>query len=93
MGVAIDDLNNPDSEYIKAVEEIKDIIGMRLRMPLHRADFVFNNSMVGRRCNKLIEKTHRFTYKVRSIFVLNKTGAKRNKNGRQFPYPVVKVLL
>ena len=78
MGVAIDALNNSDSEYIKAVEEIKikDIIGMRLRMPLHRADFVFNNSMVGRRCDKLIEKTHRFTYKVRSIFVLKKTGTK-----------------
>ena len=65
MGVFIDALNNSDSEYIRAVEQIKDIISRRTRMPFHHPDIIFNNTSTGRACNKLIAKTHEFTHKVR----------------------------
>ena len=65
MGVFIDALNNSDSEYIGAVEQIKDIISRRTRMPFHHPDIIFNNTSSGRACNKLIAKTHEFTHKVR----------------------------
>lgn len=64
MGVFIDALNNADSEYITAVEQIKDVIGQRLRNPLYWYESMFSKTPTGRKTNALIDKTHEFTHKV-----------------------------
>ena len=68
MGVQIDAVNNKDSEYISAVEAIKQLIAPRARKPLHWYDTVFNMTPTGRKCNSYITTAHAFTDKVHNIY-------------------------
>ena len=71
MGLHIDALHNGDSEYVTAVSEIKEVLGKRGREPLHWYDFVFDNFLsVGRKTNRLICLTHKFTDKVLMVVVI-----------------------
>ena len=66
MGVHIDALNSGGSEYVAAVERIKQIIGLRPRTPLYWYDPVFYKTAAGKQVRSDIELTHSFTNQVRS---------------------------
>ena len=66
MGVHIDALNSGGSEYVAAVERIKQIIGLRPRTPLYWYDPVFYKTAAGKQVHSDIEHTHSFTNQVRS---------------------------
>ena len=66
MGVHIDALNSGGSEYVAAVERIKQIIGLRTRTPLYWYDPVFYKTAAGKQVYSDIELTHSFTNQVRS---------------------------
>ena len=66
MGVHIDALNSGGSEYVAAVERIKQIIGLRPRTPLYWYDPVFYKTAAGKQVYSDIELTHSFTNQVRS---------------------------
>ena len=66
MGVHMDTLNSGGSEYVAAVERIKQIIGLRPRTPLYWYDPVFCKTAAGKQVYSDIELTHSFTNQVRS---------------------------
>ena len=66
MGVHMDALNSGGSEYVAAVERIKQIIGLRPRTPLYWYDPVFYKTAAGKQVYSDIELTHSFTNQVRS---------------------------
>lgn len=64
MGVKINAQLNQDSDYVKAVKEISEIISIRHYNFLMRSDFVFKFTPLYRRQKKVLAKLHGFTENV-----------------------------
>uniref|UniRef100_A0A4W6EVM8 aromatase n=1 Tax=Lates calcarifer TaxID=8187 RepID=A0A4W6EVM8_LATCA len=64
MGKKIYAQSNSDSEYVKSVYKMSDIISRRQRTPWFWPDFVYNYFGEGREHNKTLKILHSFTYSV-----------------------------
>ncbi|XP_029356961.1 cytochrome P450 4V8 [Echeneis naucrates] len=64
MGKKVNAQNNSDSEYIKSVYRMSDIISRRQRTPWFWPDFVYNYFGEGREHDRTLKILHSFTYKV-----------------------------
>jgi len=70
MGVKLNALFDMESEYVKAVVDIKNIIAIRSRMPLIGPDFIFYMLPMGWRYAKSLKILHNFTIDVSNRFAL-----------------------
>jgi len=66
MGVNVNALAGGQSEYVDALQLIKDETIERAKNPLILPDVTFNMTAAGRRTNKAISLAHKFTMQVRS---------------------------
>nr|ARE68676.1 cytochrome P450 CYP4BM1 [Epicauta chinensis] len=64
MGVEINAMKRSDSEYVKAVSGITDVIMYRVFNPHLHPDFIFNLTEKGRQHKKYLDILHGFTRKV-----------------------------
>ncbi|KAA8594616.1 cytochrome P450 4V8 [Etheostoma spectabile] len=64
MGKKIYAQSNSDSEYVKCVYKMSDIVSRRQRSPWLWPDFVYNYFGEGRKHDKTLKILHSFTYKV-----------------------------
>ncbi|TRY84913.1 hypothetical protein DNTS_004014 [Danionella cerebrum] len=64
MGKKIYAQSNYDSEYVRSVYKMSDIITRRQRMPWYWPDFVYNNIGEGREHNRSLKILHSFTESV-----------------------------
>ncbi|XP_072262254.1 cytochrome P450 4V2 [Pyxicephalus adspersus] len=63
MGTKIQAQNNSDSDYIKAIYEMSDLIHRRQKMPWLWPDFVYSRLQAGKRHAKNLKILHSFTDK------------------------------
>ncbi|XP_071978708.1 cytochrome P450 4V2 [Engystomops pustulosus] len=61
MGRKIQAQSNSDSDYIKAIYEMSDLIHRRQKMPWLWPDFIYHNLKAGKKHNKNLEILHSFT--------------------------------
>ncbi|XP_073501459.1 cytochrome P450 4V2-like isoform X2 [Phyllobates terribilis] len=61
MGRKIQAQSNSDSDYIKAIYEMSDMIHRRQKMPWLWPDFIYYNLKTGKRHNKNLKILHSFT--------------------------------
>ncbi|XP_031158180.1 cytochrome P450 4V2 [Sander lucioperca] len=64
MGKKIYAQSNSDSEYVKCVYKMSDIVSRRQRTPWFWPDFVYSYFGEGRKHDKTLKILHSFTYKV-----------------------------
>ena len=64
MGVDMNALHNGESDYVKAVYQVKEAIAVRQRTPWLWPDFIYNALPVGREVKKNIKIMHDYAYKV-----------------------------
>ncbi|XP_023225516.1 cytochrome P450 4C1-like isoform X2 [Centruroides sculpturatus] len=64
MGVEINAQQNEESEYVKSIGKIQELIFRRMMYPWLWSDFVFNLTTSGREFNRLVNIVHNFTRKV-----------------------------
>ncbi|TDH16388.1 hypothetical protein EPR50_G00019250 [Perca flavescens] len=64
MGKKIYAQSNSDSEYVKSVYKMSDIVSRRQRSPWFWPDFVYSYFGEGRKHDKTLKILHSFTYKV-----------------------------
>jgi cytochrome P450 len=64
MGVQVNAMKHSDSEYVKSVYGISDIMLYRMFHPYLHPDFIFNLSSKGRQHKKYLSILHGFTRKV-----------------------------
>ncbi|KAK7929481.1 hypothetical protein WMY93_005876 [Mugilogobius chulae] len=64
MGKKIYAQNNSESEYVKCVYKMSDIISRRQRMPWYWPDFLYYSIGDGKEHDKILKVLHSFTYKV-----------------------------
>ncbi|CAI9622908.1 unnamed protein product [Staurois parvus] len=67
MGTKIQAQNNSDSDYIKAIYEMSDMIQCRQKMPWLWPDFVYSRLKAGKNHDKNLKILHGFTDKVETI--------------------------
>ncbi|XP_018420787.1 PREDICTED: cytochrome P450 4V2-like, partial [Nanorana parkeri] len=79
MGTKIQAQNNSDSDYIKAIYEMSDIIHRRQKMPWLWPDFVYSRLQAGKNHHKNLKILHSFTDKT----ILER--AQELKNAEAFP--------
>uniref|UniRef100_A0A8C1QQI8 aromatase n=1 Tax=Cyprinus carpio TaxID=7962 RepID=A0A8C1QQI8_CYPCA len=70
MGKKIYAQSNHDSEYVRSVYRMSDIITRRQRMPWYWPDFVYNYFGEGREHNRSLKILHSFTESV-SVYVIS----------------------
>ena len=64
MGVRINALEDPDSEYVKAVTFLGQIMVIRILNVLYWYDFIFNRTKIGKEHTKSLKISHDFTMKI-----------------------------
>lgn len=74
MGVKINALDSSDSEYVRAIGEIKALLTNRLFKPLHQFNTIYKLTSDGKRFYKHLKTVHYFT-----IDVINKRINERNR--------------
>lgn len=67
MGVDMNALNNGESDYVKAVYQVKETIAVRQRSPWLWPDLIFNATASGQLLKKNIKVMHDYAYKVGSF--------------------------
>lgn len=68
MGVEMNALENGESDYVKAVYQVKEAIAIRQRTPWYWPYWLYNMLPVGRAVNKNIKLMHDYAYKVSFVY-------------------------
>ncbi|XP_067946150.1 cytochrome P450 4V2-like [Watersipora subatra] len=64
MGVNIGALRDGNSEYVKALQVLKEAADSRPQKLLYYIDMVYNNTAIGQENNRCLRLVHEFSYKV-----------------------------
>ncbi|XP_054460197.1 cytochrome P450 4V2 [Anoplopoma fimbria] len=86
MGKNIYAQSHSDSEYVKSVYKMSDIVSRRQRTPWFWPDFVYNYFGEGREHDKTLKVLHSFTYKViqeRAESISNTDSDSDSKEGKK----------
>ncbi|XP_034544483.1 cytochrome P450 4V2 isoform X1 [Notolabrus celidotus] len=84
MGKKVYAQSNSDSEYVKSVYKMSDIISRRQRKPWFWSDFVYYYVGEGQEHNRILKILHSFTYKVineRAEYISNSDSDSESENG------------
>ncbi|XP_053315055.1 cytochrome P450 4V2 [Spea bombifrons] len=76
MGTKIHAQSNQDSDYVRAIYEMSDMVHRRQKMPWLWPDFVFSNLRIGKRHDANLKILHSFTDKT----ILERAEEMKNSN-------------
>ncbi|XP_074543073.1 cytochrome P450 4V8 [Halichoeres trimaculatus] len=96
MGKKVYAQSNSDSEYVKCVYKMSDIVSRRQRKPWFWSDFVYYYFGEGQEHNKILKVLHSFTYKVineRAESLSNAESDSENENGVKKRHAFLDMLL